>query len=230
MALYEEVLERWLASVAPRVPREVALRFVHEENPNLGPMVEAAARDLRERKSASKFQRWLDQQALAGRDFDAVQLGWLDTMRRQITASGALSLAQLDGGDLAVRGGADKATRVFGGRQLGEVLASLNATFAPAKACGCGGNAGGVSVCGIQAGCSCKKAAPATEPTDPVAVLSAAGLTVTGLVYRLGELTVYRAPNAEALSRATRALEQANLFTRVWNEQLLIRPRQWISP
>lgn len=228
MALYEEVLERWLASVAPRVPREVALRFVHEENPNLGPMVEAAAKDLRERKSAGKFQRWLDQQALAGRDFDAVQLGWLDTMRRQITASGALSLAQLDGGDLAARGGADKAARVFGGRQLAEVLASLNATFAPAKACGCSGNAGGASACGIQAACSCKKAAP--EQADPVAVLAAAGLEVAGLVYRLGELTVYRAPSAEARTRATRALEQANLFTRLWNEQLLIRPRLWSAP
>ena len=111
---------------------------------------------------------------------------------------------------------------------LGEVLASLNATFAPAKACGCGGSAGGASACGIQAGCGCKKAAP--EPNDPVAILTADGLEVTGLLYRLGELTVYRAPSAEALMRATRALEQANLFTRVWNEQLLIRPRLWSSP
>lgn len=219
MALYEDILERWLASVAPRVPREVALRFIEEESPNLGPMVEAAAQKYREQRAASKFQRWIDQQALAGRDFDDVQVGWLDSMRRQITTSGALSLAQLDGGDFATRGGMERAARVFGRHQLGEVLASLNALFAPAKACGGG-------ACGVQGGCGCKKGTPvpAAPATDAASVLKAAGLEVAGFVYRLGELTVYQPPTADARARAVTALEQAGLFPRVLNEQVVTRP------
>lgn len=80
---------------------------------------------------------------MLGRDFDDVQLGWLGTMRDEITASRkALTLDHLRYGAFAMRGGLDTATRVFGRRTLGDVVASLNTALAGAKMCGCGGTCG----------------------------------------------------------------------------------------
>ena len=152
MSLYDVVVQRWRASL----PSAAVDQFLAEQGAELRAELDAAERTGRDRRSLRAFQQWIDRQAMAGRDFDEVQLRWLDWMRQDIAARGELTLDHLGQGLYAQAGGAERATRIFGRRTLGDVVAGLNATLGwkPAGSgcgCGCGGK------CGVSAGgCGCK--------------------------------------------------------------------------
>lgn len=166
--LYEAVVARWRA----QLPGRVVDQFLAEEGVHVRAACADAERVVRERRSRHEFQRWLDAQAVTGRDFDEGQLRWLDWMREDITAHGALSLESLSQGRYAEAGGAERAARMFGRRTLSEVVASLNTTLGrAATACGCGGRCGG-----------CR---PSPSSSPPIQTVSEA---------RLAELTRGAAP------------------------------------
>ena len=146
MTAFDDIMARWVAGLPPHLPRAAVEQFVAEERAALSAMFEQARADrkaARAAKRAKTFTRWLETQAVLGRDFDDVQLGWLGTMRDEIAASRkALTLDHLRHGAFAMRGGLDAATRVFGRRTLGDVVASLNTALAGVKSCGCGGACG----------------------------------------------------------------------------------------
>lgn len=146
MTAFDDIMARWVASLPPHLPRAAVEQFVTEERAALSAMFEQARADrkaAREARRAQAFSRWLNEQALLGRDFDDVQLGWLGTMRDEIAASRqALTLDHLRHGAFAMRGGLDTATRIFGRRTLGDVVTSLNTALVGAKMCGCGGTCG----------------------------------------------------------------------------------------
>lgn len=151
MTTFDDMITRWQASLSPQIPRAAVASFLAEEGPELRQTFESAAAHARERRSTATLQRWLNQQALAGRDFDEAQLQWLDTMRQDITASGELSIDRLNRPPFLARGGQEKAVRLFGPRTLGEVVASLNATLGAGK-CGCTScSRGGACPCGKKA-------------------------------------------------------------------------------
>lgn len=146
MSLYDAVIKGWRSAF----PGAAVDQFLAEEGPAVRAARQDAERVLRERKSRRKLQTWLDGQASAGRDFDEVQLRWLDWMREDITAQGQLSIEHLGQGRYAQAGGTERAARIFGRRTLGEVVAGLNATLGW-SACGCSGRCGG----GGGGGCGC---------------------------------------------------------------------------
>ena len=162
MSLYDVVVQRWRASL----PSAAVDQFLAEQGAELHAELDAAERTARDRRSIRVFQQWIDQQASAGRDFDEVQLRWLDWMRQDITARGELTLDHFGQGPYAQAGGTERATRIFGRRTLGDVVAGLNATLGWKTAscgCGCGGK------CGVSAGgCGCK--APRPAPDNDAAV------------------------------------------------------------
>lgn len=234
MATFDDILARWQASLSSRLPPAAVAHFLAEEGPELRQAFERATSSARERRSARAFHQWLDRQALAGRDFDETQLRWLDMMRQDITAAGELSIDRLNHGPFLARGGEDRAVRLFGRRTLGEVVASLNAAFAPrvtacAGGCGCGGT------CGVKAGCGCKrpKPAPAQEvstaqevnATTVEQVLRAAGLELTGRVRALASFTIYQTRSAEERSRALSALAQAGVPAKFHHDSVVVRHR-----
>ena len=147
MSLYDVVVQRWRASL----PSAAVDQFLAEQGAQLRAELDAAERTARDRRSLRVFQQWIDQQAIAGRDFDEVQLRWLDWMRQDITAHGELTLDHLGQGPYAQAGGAERAARIFGRRTLGDVVAGLNARLGwKPTSCGCGGK------CSVSAGCGCK--------------------------------------------------------------------------
>lgn len=232
MAPFDNMLVRWQAALSPRIPRAAVARFLAEEGPELRQQFELAARAVRERRSVDAFQRWLDQQALAGRDFDEAQLHWLDTMRRDIAAAGTLSIERLNQEPYRARGGEDKAVRLFGRRTLGEVVSSLNAALGT-KPAGCGCGCGGTR--GVKAGCGCGAPKPRTDappeshvPKDtsmsPADILRAAGLELLeGSLYTVGTLTVYRPPTDDARRRALDAFARSGVPTKIHNGQVVVR-------
>ena len=152
MSLYDVVVQRWRASL----PSAAVDQFLAEQGAELRAELDAAERTGRDRRSLRAFQQWIDRQAMAGRDFDEVQLRWLDWMRQDIAARGELTLDHLGQGPYAQAGGAERATRIFGRRTLGDVVAGLNATLGW-KPAGCGGGCGCGGKCGVSAGgCGCK--------------------------------------------------------------------------
>lgn len=161
MSLYDSVVQHWRAVF----PAAAVDQLLAEDGVTIRAELEKAQHLVRERKSQQKFQRWIDGQALAGRDFDEAQLRWLDWMREDITAQGELSVAHLGQGRYAQAGGTDKAARIFGRRTLDEVVASLNATLgSKPSGCGCGGQ------CGVKSGSGCgcaTKPPPAASTSVP---------------------------------------------------------------
>ena len=151
MATFDDMITRWQASLSPQIPRAAVVAFLADEGPELRQAFERASAHARERRSTAAFHGWLDQQAAFGRDFDEVQLHWLDMMRQDITASGELSIDRLNYAPFLARGGQDRAVRLFGPRTLGEVVASLNATLG--GKCGC-------TSCSRGGACPCGKKSP----------------------------------------------------------------------
>jgi len=78
----------------------------------------------------ARFQAWMQQQANAGRSFSDEQRQWLEAMRDHFAGNLELSLDDLAQVPFAQMGGVGRAFKVFGGDEIGRVIAELNEVLA----------------------------------------------------------------------------------------------------
>ena len=77
----------------------------------------------------ARFDHWLAQQRIAGRDFTPDQIRWLEMIRDHIAASVEMTVDDLDYAPFAEEGGRGRAAQVFG-KGLGPLLDELNEVLA----------------------------------------------------------------------------------------------------